>query len=216
MVKLLVKVGDSKTPLFTHECSVSTSVIELVNSLCNSLDVVMQLSQVALYIKDNVDKVDTQVTDAAIAAGQVLGNIELSLDVMRVQDIIKALTEACPDYTAETMKEPLTFGNAALWWAGKNMSEKEESVLSDFIGKNEKTKLSVTLQQNAQQPPIRETGISEEMQKQMTAYYYRKQETEKKMAENMITDNVREFEDTSSLKCAFNGIGDVSWKAQIN
>ena len=72
-------------------------------------------------------------------------------------------------------------------------------LLSDYVGKNEKTKIVAKLQrvrclvivqdltqrvdhsrqQKGQGAPIREAPLSEQAQKEMMAYYYRKQEEHK-------------------------------------
>ena len=48
--------------------------------------------------------------------------------------------------------------------------------LKDFVGRNEKTKIVAKLQKKNQGAPSREPVFSEEQQKEMMAYAYRKQE----------------------------------------
>ncbi|KAJ3038310.1 hypothetical protein HDV00_000821 [Rhizophlyctis rosea] len=99
-------------------------------------------------------------------------------------------------------KEIVEPDNASLWWAGKEMVR--EKLLSDFVGKNDKTKIVAKIQkvgvsrcnmpgivhmqhndldeyfvQKGQGPPIREPPLDENGQKQMMAYWYRKQEENK-------------------------------------
>ena len=62
----------------------------------------------------------------------------------------------------------------ALWWAGKELMPAKS--LSDFVGKNEKTKLVVKLQKKGAGPPGREAPISEEEKKKMMLHSYRRQE----------------------------------------
>uniref|UniRef100_A0A8V0Y711 C21orf59 homolog n=1 Tax=Gallus gallus TaxID=9031 RepID=A0A8V0Y711_CHICK len=70
--------------------------------------------------------------------------------------------------------EVIEEGEAQLWWAGKEL--KETKLLSDYVGRNEKTTIIVKIQKKGQGAPGREPLISHEEQKQMMLYYYKKQE----------------------------------------
>ena len=74
----------------------------------------------------------------------------------------------------------------SLWWAKKELSMGK--VLSDYIGKNEKTKIIVKVAQRGKGAPMAEPPIDEETHKKMMAYYYKKQEQQKKLAENYEND----------------------------
>ncbi|ELW62045.1 Synaptojanin-1 [Tupaia chinensis] len=63
---------------------------------------------------------------------------------------------------------------AQLWWAAKEL--RRTKTLSDYVGKNEKTKIIVKIQQRGQGAPAREPIISSEEQKQLMLYYHRRQE----------------------------------------
>ncbi|OWK00583.1 hypothetical protein Celaphus_00019426, partial [Cervus elaphus hippelaphus] len=63
---------------------------------------------------------------------------------------------------------------AQLWWAAKELRRTKK--LSDYVGKNEKTKIIVKIQQRGQGAPAREPIISSEEQKQLMLYYHRRQE----------------------------------------
>ncbi|KAJ3304437.1 hypothetical protein HDV03_002781 [Kappamyces sp. JEL0829] len=100
---------------------------------------------------------------------------------------------------------------ASLWWAGKELLR--EKLLSDYVGKNDKTKLVIKLQKKGQGPPVREAPISAEEQSNMMAYYYRKQEELKKLEENDDDAYLNSsWADPKSLKSAFTGMGSVKWK----
>ena len=62
----------------------------------------------------------------------------------------------------------------SLWFSGKEMQRGK--ILSDSVGKNEKTKVIVKIQKKGNAAPARERVVSDEEQKQMMAYYYRKQQ----------------------------------------
>uniref|UniRef100_A0A8C9F670 CF298 protein n=1 Tax=Pavo cristatus TaxID=9049 RepID=A0A8C9F670_PAVCR len=70
--------------------------------------------------------------------------------------------------------EVIEESEAQLWWAGKEL--KETKLLSDYVGRNEKTTIIVKIQKKGQGAPGREPLISHEEQKQMMLYYYKKQE----------------------------------------
>ncbi|XP_038622147.1 cilia- and flagella-associated protein 298 [Tachyglossus aculeatus] len=100
---------------------------------------------------------------------------------------------------------------AQLWWAAKELKRTQK--LSDYVGKNEKTKIIVKIQKKGQGAPAREPVISNEEQKQMMLYYYRRQEELKKLEENeddCCLDS--EWADSTALKKHFHGVKDIKWR----
>ncbi|KAF4650131.1 hypothetical protein FOL47_001429, partial [Perkinsus chesapeaki] len=71
----------------------------------------------------------------------------------------------------------LESSQSSLWWAGKELETGK--TLSDYTGKNEKTKIIVKLMASAQGAPVREPRVDEETHKAMLHYYYKKQEEQK-------------------------------------
>ncbi len=61
--------------------------------------------------------------------------------------------------------------SAQLWWAGKALDRDKK-----LSGRNEKTTIVAKLQKKGQGAPGREPVFSEEEQKKMMAYAYKKQE----------------------------------------
>ena len=61
-----------------------------------------------------------------------------------------------------------------VWFSGKELQRGK--ILSDFVGKNEKTKVIIKIQKKGNAAPARERVVSDDEQKQMMAYYYRKQQ----------------------------------------
>jgi len=99
----------------------------------------------------------------------------------------------------------------ALWWAGKELMPGKS--LSDFVGKNEKTKLVVKLQKKGAGPPGREAPISEEEKKKMMLHSYRRQEELKKLEEdeeNAYLDSA--WADNKTYQRQFQGLNNISWK----
>eukprot|EP00079_Xenopus_tropicalis_P033129 XP_017946900.1 PREDICTED: UPF0769 protein C21orf59 homolog isoform X2 [Xenopus tropicalis] len=98
-----------------------------------------------------------------------------------------------------------------LWWAGKELQRKQK--LSDYVGKNEKTKIIVKIQKRGQGAPGREPVVSEEEQKKLMMHYYRRQEELKKLEEDEdISYMNAEWADSNSLKRQFQGVKDIKWK----
>jgi len=108
-------------------------------------------------------------------------------------------------------KEVLDPKTSTLWWAGKEL--KKDKKLSDYLGRNEKTKIIAKLQKANQGAPVREAPLSEQEQKNLMAYYYKKQEELKKLEENDDDDYLAaEWANPKALKSAFSGIREVSWR----
>merc|ERR1719310_1920710 len=74
---------------------------------------------------------------------------------------------------AEAM-ELLDEGKASLWVFSKEMQP--EKLLSDYVGKNDKTKVVAKLQKKGAGAPAREPVISEAEQKSMMAFYHKKEQ----------------------------------------
>jgi len=107
--------------------------------------------------------------------------------------------------------EVIELENSSLWWAGKELTR--EKKLSDFIGKNEKTKVICKLQKKGQGAPARESIVNENEQKAMMAYYYRKQEELKALDVSGSDDSYlnNEWADSQNLKRQFQGLGSIRY-----
>ncbi|XP_059248247.1 cilia- and flagella-associated protein 298 isoform X2 [Mustela nigripes] len=100
---------------------------------------------------------------------------------------------------------------AQLWWAAKEL--RRTKTLSDYVGKNEKTKIIVKIQQRGQGAPAREPVISSEEQKQLMLYYHRRQEELKKLEENDDDSCLNSpWADNTALKRHFHGVKDIKWR----
>jgi hypothetical protein len=101
---------------------------------------------------------------------------------------------------------------ASLWAFSKEMQP--EKLLSDHVGKNDKSKVIVKLQKKGAGAPAREPVVSEEEQKAMIAFYHKKQQEAEKMdAEDEDAYLHSTWANPKALKNAFTGVGDVAWKA---
>jgi len=81
-----------------------------------------------------------------------------------------------PDSRTADIMEP---ENTAMWWANKQL-EKDKK-MKDYVGRNEKTKIVAKLTKSGAGAPSREPAIDEATQKQMMAFYHKKQEEMKKL-----------------------------------
>jgi len=105
----------------------------------------------------------------------------------------------------------LAQNGATIWWAGKQFQEGKK--LQDYIGKNEKTKVTVKLQKKGSGPPQREQVVSEEQRKQMMLQAYRRQEDLKKLDEADNDDYLNSrWADNKSLQRQFQGLNNISWR----
>lgn len=67
--------------------------------------------------------------------------------------------------------------------AGKEFRRDQGQTVGDRVGKNEKTRIMCKLQKPGAGPPGREPGVSEEERKAMMAFYFKRQEELKRLAE---------------------------------
>jgi hypothetical protein len=164
---------------------------------------------------------------AAVDANQVDAKVPMTAELIAGQiDLLRgAVTIAypmgLPDYDrvsacldddedlsgSASGKEVMDPETACLWWAGKQLL-REGQTLRDYIGKNEKTKVVVKLQNAGTGAPTREPAISEEEQKKMMAFYHKKQETMKALEEDDDDDYANSaWANPKALKNSFHGMG---------
>lgn len=113
----------------------------------------------------------------------------------------------------QASQQVLDVDSTQLWWAGKELVRGKK--LADYVGRNEKTKIVAKLQKKGQGAPARERVFSEDEQKQMMAYAYRKQEELKKLEAAEEEDSSylnREWADPQALKRQITGTGKISWR----
>jgi len=97
---------------------------------------------------------------------------------------------------------------ASIWWAGKEMQRTK--ILSDHIGKNEKTKVMCRLQHSGQGAPVREPRINKAEHTAMLAHYHQKQEESKKLCDDDDDSYLQsEWANSKSLKKSLVGGGNI-------
>jgi len=108
----------------------------------------------------------------------------------------------------QASKDVIPKGAGSLWWAGKELQRGKK--LSDFVGKNEKTKITAKLQRKGVGPPSREQVFNEEEKKKLMANAYKRQEEIKKLNEESSESYMdSDWADTGALKRSLMGISEV-------
>lgn len=98
--------------------------------------------------------------------------------------------------------------STSLWVAGKEFQRGQ--LVSDRLGKNEKTKVIAKLQKKGSGPPGREPVVNEEERKAMMAHYFKRQEELKRLGETDEDDYLNsEWADTKQMKRGLQGLGNI-------
>jgi len=99
-----------------------------------------------------------------------------------------------------------------MWWASKMLDRSK--ILSDFVGKNDKTKIVVQLTKKGAGAPARESQQnSKSEQEAMMAYYFKKKEEWKKLEEEDDDSYLASsWANPKAMKNSLNGTGNVSWR----
>lgn len=108
----------------------------------------------------------------------------------------------------QASKDVIPLGTGAIWWAGKELQRGKK--LSDFLGRNDKTKITAKLQRKGIGAPSREPVFNEEEKKKLMANAYKRQEEIKKLNEESSESYMdSDWADTSALKRSLMGISDI-------
>ncbi len=112
----------------------------------------------------------------------------------------------------EANMEYFKFDLTCLWATGKEYERGK--FLSDYLGKNEKTKIVCKLTRKGTGAPVREPMVDKETHQKMLSFYFKKQEEQKKLeVENDDAYLNSQWADPKALKCQLNsGTTDVKWK----
>ena len=99
----------------------------------------------------------------------------------------------------------------SMWCFNKELQR--DKLLSDYTGKNDKSKVVAKLQKKGAGAPAREPIVSEEEQKAMVAFYHKKEQEMAKMAlEDEDAYMHSSWANPKGLKNGLTGVGDVKWK----
>ena len=99
---------------------------------------------------------------------------------------------------------------AELWVASRVFDRSPGQTVKDRLGGNEKTKVIGKLQRPGAGAPGREPGVSEDEKKAMMAYYFKKQEEMKALAESSEDDYLHSsWADPKALQRSMRGQGNI-------
>nr|CCC94074.1 unnamed protein product [Trypanosoma congolense IL3000] len=107
--------------------------------------------------------------------------------------------------------EDILQGTALMWWSGKPLDRSAD--FTKYVGKNEKTKITVKLTVKDAPAPPREPVIDAKTQSEMMAYYFRKQEEMKKLIEDEdLNYGNSAWANPKGLKSQLHGFENVKYK----
>lgn len=107
--------------------------------------------------------------------------------------------------------EKTLVGPCVMWWSAKPMAR--EADFSKYVGKNEKTKITVKLAAQGAAAPPREPVVSVKAQQELMTHYYRKQEEAKKLVEDEdISYGNSEWANPHGLKSQLQGIDGIKYR----
>lgn len=178
------------------------------------------LEQAAKALEDYVDK--TQVEKKV-----PLTYHEIDNKISAVRDAVAtAYPTGLPewDVTRMALEEPLEklnlqgsitdSSNASLWAFNKEFVRGQ--LVSDRLGTNEKTKVICKLTLKEAGPPPREAIVSEAERNAMAAYYFKRQEELKRLADADEDDYLNsEWADPKGMKRNFQGLRDIKAPGMI-
>merc|ERR1719231_403678 len=95
-------------------------------------------------------------------------------------DDVRQILEEREALEGSAALEYLEDDKVSLWCFNKELQR--EKLLSDYVGKNDKTKVVAKLQKKGAGAPAREPVVSEDEQKAMMAFYHKKEQEMSRMA----------------------------------
>lgn len=111
-------------------------------------------------------------------------------------------------------------GTAELWWAGKRCDR--GATVADRAGRNDKTRLTATLQRAGGGPPPREPGVSDAERSAMMAWHFKRAEAEAALAADREDAHLRggpgpgagesRWADPAALRRSLQGTGGITWR----
>mmetsp|Transcript_9601 Transcript_9601/g.21459 ORF Transcript_9601/g.21459 Transcript_9601/m.21459 type:complete len:280 (-) Transcript_9601:146-985(-) len=98
--------------------------------------------------------------------------------------------------------------STSLWVAGKEFERGQ--LISDRLGKNEKTRVVAKLQKDGDGPPTREPIVRDDERQAMLEYHHKRQEDLKRLAENDEDEYMNSaWADPKNMKRDLQGLGSV-------
>merc|ERR1719240_410971 len=121
-------------------------------------------------------------------------------------DHVRQILEEREDLQGAEGLEVFEQDKASLWCFNKELQR--DKLLSEYVGKNDKSKVVAKLQKKGAGAPQREPLVSEDEQKAMIAFYHKKEQEMQKMAlEDEDAYQNSAWANPKALKNAFSGSG---------
>ncbi|TMW58017.1 hypothetical protein Poli38472_013491 [Pythium oligandrum] len=192
-----LRTGEGVGPQLTQ---VLTQVAEDAKQYLNSkLQVDLKVAMSQQVLQEKLMNIRGAVMMAFPMGLPAYDPIKLLLDTDNVEEALaesSAVLEVTPEDTTE------------LWWAGKQFFRDQN--VCDLVGKNEKTKIVVKLQKKGGGMPAREPAVSEDERKAMMAFYFKKQEELKQLAEDDAEDYMTSsWANPKALKNSLRGTNNI-------
>ncbi|GAB4815388.1 hypothetical protein N2152v2_002434 [Parachlorella kessleri] len=101
----------------------------------------------------------------------------------------------------------LTLPETTLWFGSKALQPGKK--LSEYLGRNEKTRATIKIQQTKAGAPPREPPVDAETQQAMMAWYYKRQEEQRLASLNDPADSDPAWASDNALKQHFTGVSNI-------
>jgi len=160
--------------------------------------------------------VQRKIATTAAALAESLNNVRGAVMIVYPMglpdyDHVRQILEEREDLEGAPAMEEFEPDKTSLWCFQKELQR--DKLLSEYVGRNDKTKVVAKMQKKGVSAPAKEAVVSEDEQKAMIAWYHKKQQEQEKMA---LEDEDAYLHSTwanpKALKNAFTGVGDISWK----
>lgn len=150
--------------------------------------------QMKSLLKKTIEEAKAMVDKKLVTAGKILTykDVQSALDILKgavtivypmdlpPHDPIRMEFMNIEDLTGtQASKEVIEPAKCQLWFAGNLLLP--DKILQEFLGNNEKSKVIVKINKRGEGAPGREPVVTEDLQKQLMAQAYRRQEELKKL-----------------------------------
>ncbi|XP_047510249.1 cilia- and flagella-associated protein 298 [Pieris napi] len=177
------------------------------------------LKKAAEFAKETISKKHVDLRkcmtqkDVARALEELLGATKIVFPAgLPPHDPVRMELDNVEDLTGtQAANEVIDPSRACLWACGKKFINGNK--LSDHLGKNDKTKVTVKLCSASEAAPGREPILTEDERKQLMLQAYRKQEEWKKLEQDDDDNYLNsKWSDGQNLKRQFHGLNNISWR----
>jgi len=161
-------------------------------------------------------QVQRKIATTAEALEEAINNIRGAVMIVYPMglpdyDHVRCILEEREELEGAAAMEHLDLDKTSMWCFSKELQR--DKLLSDYTGKNDKSKVVAKLQKKGAGAPSREPVVSEEEQKAMIAFYHKKEQEMSRM--NLEDEDAFQnsaWANPKGLKNAMIGTGDIKWR----